>query len=93
MENSPKNILVLVSKALNGNSLIFAHQSTLNNGKPVGYSDASLDVRDEARWGPHKALGSLLFKVKGWTNIKEFPFRAFEPSVSFASVHTVKKNS
>ena len=35
-------------KALNGNSLLFAHPSTLNNGKPIGYRDASLDVLDEA---------------------------------------------
>ncbi len=40
-----------MAKALNGNSLIFAHPSTLNNGKPIGYRDASLDFCDEAT--PH----------------------------------------
>ena len=53
-------------KALNGNSLIFAHPSILNNGKPIGYRHPI--------FGP--CIASIL-KVDRWANIKEFPFRAF----------------
>ncbi len=34
------------TKALNGNSFIFGHPSTLNNRKPIGCADPTLDVCD-----------------------------------------------
>ena len=40
--------IVLKDKGPEWNPLLFAHPSTLNNGKPFGYRDASLDVCDEA---------------------------------------------
>ncbi len=71
-------------KTLNVISLIFAHPSTLNNGKPIGYMDASLDVRDGVRpshtpkMGSTQPLGSVLFKVDGWANSNGFHLGPFQ---------------
>ncbi len=45
-----------------------------NNGKPIGYREASLDDLDEAtpKVGYAQPMGFLLFKVNGWANSNGF---------------------
>ena len=80
----------LVAKALNRNSLTFAHPLTFNNGKPVGssptltveyasYQNICISFKDMYNTVSHLVVYDvwlLLLKVDGWANIKEFPFRA-----------------
>ena len=74
----------LLYKALNGNSLIFAHPSTLNKvkahwlqGCQLRCSTYGISPSQTPKMGYAQPMGFLLFKVDRWANIKEFPFRAF----------------
>ncbi len=64
----------------------YSHHSDIPNPKAFDMATYGVSPSQTPKMGYAQPMGFLLFKVDGWANIKEFPFRAFSSPLQFRTL-------